>query len=1108
MTCNPKRFKCLSIGRTMGYIKQNYKIKRQDIVILLKNSNNFIVEEEDAIIVNHLIRFEKLSSNNLSLTIYKRDLDQLIRRLILKEIDFLILEGSQYRGKSFPRNCYNKYLLELIVEHNYILMEKKNGYTQNECSVDKISKETHEITKSVGKDKHSITPEQAIVKGSINTKQIEVVENISEDKLINQKKLINNKLSEVSKEVELEDESLLSASVSNDLELKVFSHDSSLNENSNKIYSSIKANNNTFNVNKSLKEEINNHVISVKSGFRFQAEYDYSQKIYSLIAKELHDEVTRLSKYYEEQDNYRNFDPESFREMQRLINWKHSKKDELNAIRKEPYFMKVEYASSSNPQKLKTVYIGKREFWYKHEKYVQDWRENTKIQMNNTKSFRQNNTMNDIFLRRRFSFNEKELVSFVDEYSVSEVEASSRVIDPFLRDIIRKSRDKKRVTDIIETVQANQFEIIQDSKRVNRIIEGCAGSGKTMVMLHRLSYQLFNHLDNNVQVKVVVPSEKFINDINQLRIDLQINNIKVYTIEDFYKETLLSYCPNLKFYNVAEETKRSLTVVSSNLEKHFQEMEDILLVLPYLLENSKTCNLLADFSDLYGKATVEPVNFHEHLLRVKELINIAEIVTESENIIEQYKVFQDEVNKTRENIHDFRNIMHSFLNSDAVINQNIIMQISKIKTLLTTFNYSPEQIDKYISYTEDVIDQLSKCTQSALKDNFGKFRVTSLHFMSLLYNFNQLMEKAVTKEINQEKKTIDIYMKELLDDIVKLIARHDKLIEKSNTQKNLIDELVVSIINSDVKGFLKISEHKLLEGFEPVKRLVMAFDFLLRNQKKYDLSVSLLPIKAQDSKKLWEDFPLVAKKHLQNMESKEKVTGMILKRCFNTHYDLFADNSIPVERYTLAMALKIQTLINTVKVKNPDFILIDEAQDILVQEFMAINEVFTKSIYEFYGDPNQFIGQKNNSSWDYFHKTEHFKKHQININYRNPNIIIDYVREKLSISSMSMGLEYGSVIEGNESKLLSSLFDIKEEMQKSRSIFLISGKTMDEEGHQKVESFISLLKDSVGLELDTMTIEQVKGREFDFVFVFDKNMSKNEKYIAYTRSLEHLFILI
>lgn len=40
-----------------------------------------------------------------------------------------------------------------------------------------------------------------------------------------------------------------------------------------------------------------------------------------------------------------------------------------------------------------------------------------------------------------------------------------------------------------------------------------------------------------------------------------------------------------------------------------------------------------------------------------------------------------------------------------------------------------------------------------------------------------------------------------------------------------------------------------------------------------------------------------------------------------------------------------------------------------------------------------------------------------------------------------------------------------------------------------------------------LTVKQAKGLEYDTVFVYDKDLTKNEKYIAYTRALSELYII-
>ena len=53
------------------------------------------------------------------------------------------------------------------------------------------------------------------------------------------------------------------------------------------------------------------------------------------------------------------------------------------------------------------------------------------------------------------------------------------------------------------------------------------------------------------------------------------------------------------------------------------------------------------------------------------------------------------------------------------------------------------------------------------------------------------------------------------------------------------------------------------------------------------------------------------------------------------------------------------------------------------------------------------------------------------------------------------------------------------------------------------------IKDTIDKEvISYMYVDEVKGIEFDKVFVFVNKMSKSEKYIAYTRALSELIIVI
>ena len=59
------------------------------------------------------------------------------------------------------------------------------------------------------------------------------------------------------------------------------------------------------------------------------------------------------------------------------------------------------------------------------------------------------------------------------------------IFDPYLKEILRARKEQEEISDIIETIQEKQYEIITKPERSSFVLQGCAGSGKTMIMLHR-----------------------------------------------------------------------------------------------------------------------------------------------------------------------------------------------------------------------------------------------------------------------------------------------------------------------------------------------------------------------------------------------------------------------------------------------------------------------------------------------------------------------------------------------------------------------------------------------------------------------------------------------
>ena len=92
----------------------------------------------------------------------------------------------------------------------------------------------------------------------------------------------------------------------------------------------------------------------------------------------------------------------------------------------------------------------------------------------------------DLQLKRTYEIEQGKLLDYFD----SEVISNDDLLTKYL------ARNKQAVLgEIVATIQKEQNEIIRKSPYHNVIVQGVAGSGKTTVAMHRISYILYNYQD-------------------------------------------------------------------------------------------------------------------------------------------------------------------------------------------------------------------------------------------------------------------------------------------------------------------------------------------------------------------------------------------------------------------------------------------------------------------------------------------------------------------------------------------------------------------------------------------------------------------------------------
>ena len=239
---------------------------------------------------------------------------------------------------------------------------------------------------------------------------------------------------------------------------------------------------------------------------------------------------------------------ENYRKIRALLAEIDAVEEKINTFRPffdEPYFARMDLID--NVEGYNSYYIGKKGD-VKLE--IVDWRAPVarRYYQKSCSAFKINEYEYKTVLRRALRTQSGKVLDFKNEYlslkgHLSAEEIADRdeenVLDPFLREIIRSRKEETAVKDIIQTIQEKQYEIITCPEQKNFVLQGCAGSGKTMVMLHRLSYLMYN----NEQIKprdvlVITPSNSFNAFIDELAEILELERVKTVTVYDYFVQVL------------------------------------------------------------------------------------------------------------------------------------------------------------------------------------------------------------------------------------------------------------------------------------------------------------------------------------------------------------------------------------------------------------------------------------------------------------------------------------------------------------------------------------------------------------------------------------------
>lgn len=349
----------------------------------------------------------------------------------------------------------------------------------------------------------------------------------------------------------------------------------------------------------------------------FKEEVEFLEKLLKEIRGTHKEKVKKLEKAYhfmemlrEEIDNTPKAQDKGgfrsrFRKAHKLVKSITKSANDLVKISISPHFGKIEFKFSEdidNPklkEKEKTVYIGKKGIHLKNHT-VTDWRapisslyynfpKPTKDAFYKTEGQVINGQLKS---KRKIDIENSQLKNVWDGEDLPSLVGS----DPYLLKQLKKKASSK-LKDIISTIQGDQNRIISQEPTKDIIIQGVAGSGKTSIAIHRLSWLLYNY--NEMDPKrclIVAPSKLFLKYIAELLPEIGSANVPQTTFVEWALRKLRGIIPPMESSDIKEKDKISHIKAET---RNFKKIRKIAKKLKYSKGKITSKDILNEYKKSY-----------------------------------------------------------------------------------------------------------------------------------------------------------------------------------------------------------------------------------------------------------------------------------------------------------------------------------------------------------------------------------------------------------------------------------------------------------------------------------------------------------------------------
>ncbi|WLR47702.1 RNA polymerase recycling motor HelD [Halobacillus litoralis] len=269
----------------------------------------------------------------------------------------------------------------------------------------------------------------------------------------------------------------------------------------------------------------------------------------------------------------------------------------LKHLRNKPYFARIDFHQKEKPDR-ETFYIGKTSLFDRETQYpiILDWRSPLanvyyEGRLGGVSYEALGETYEgDVSLKRQYQIEDGELLDYRD------IDLTTK--DELLQESLSQNAEK-RLTEIVSTIQEEQNTIIRADLRKPIIVQGAAGSGKTTIALHRISYFLYTmkEIFHPEEMLILAPNRLFIQYISEVLPELGVDRARQTTFTDFVQQATGIHLPVISQHEVLMNAVEKSTDDSSIHNARLKGSKDFKGILDrYLQKWKKSYKVEGDFT--------------------------------------------------------------------------------------------------------------------------------------------------------------------------------------------------------------------------------------------------------------------------------------------------------------------------------------------------------------------------------------------------------------------------------------------------------------------------------------------------------------------------------